>query len=84
MQGSLLVTELIDIYDLDVVQAYMGHIQHNAEVAVRNMLKSVGRKLLEKTGNTSAAAVDYMDDGSPIRFLLDIDIEKGEAVCDFT
>ena len=83
-KGSLLVTELIDIYDLDVVQAYMGHIQHNAEVAVRDMLKSVGRKLLEKTGNTTAAAVDYMDDGSQIRFLLSIDIEKGEAVCDFT
>ncbi|XP_043580840.1 5-oxoprolinase [Bombus pyrosoma] len=83
-KGSLLVNELIDIYGLDVVQAYMGHIQHNAEVAVRDMLKSVGKKLLEQTGNTVATAVDYLDDGSPIQLLLNIDVDKGEAVCDFT
>ncbi|XP_050573300.1 5-oxoprolinase [Bombus affinis] len=83
-KGSLLVNELIDIYGLDVVQAYMGHIQHNAEVAVRDMLKSVGKKLLEQTGNTVATAVDYLDDGSPIQLLLNIDADKGEAVCDFT
>lgn len=62
----------------------MGHIQHNAEVAVRDMLKSVGKKLLEQTGNTVATAVDYLDDGSPIQLLLNIDLDKGEAVCDFT
>ncbi|XP_017878802.1 5-oxoprolinase isoform X2 [Ceratina calcarata] len=83
-KGSLLVNELIDIYGLDVVQAYMGHIQHNAEVAVRDMLKSVGEKLLEKTGNTVATAVDYLDDGSEIKFFLNVNVEKGEAVCDFT
>ncbi|XP_015431723.1 PREDICTED: 5-oxoprolinase [Dufourea novaeangliae] len=83
-KGSLLVNELIDIYGLEVVQAYMGHIQHNAEVAVREMLKSVGRKLFEETGSTVATAVDHMDDGSPIRFTLNVDIERGEAVCDFT
>ncbi|XP_043254892.1 5-oxoprolinase isoform X1 [Colletes gigas] len=83
-KGSLLVNELIDIYGLEVVQAYMGHIQHNAEVAVRDMLKSVGRKLLQDTGSTTATAVDYLDDGSPIKFALNIDVEKGEAVCDFT
>ncbi|CAK9794957.1 OPLAH [Anthophora quadrimaculata] len=83
-KGSLLVNELIDIYGLDVVQAYMGHIQHNAEVSVRDMLKSVGRELLEKNGNTVATAIDYLDDGSPIKFNLNIDVEKGEAVCDFT
>lgn len=33
--------ELITEYGLDVVQAYMGHIQANAEVAVRAMLKEV-------------------------------------------
>ncbi len=40
-QGIALVCELIDSYGLDVVQAYMGHIQSNAEVAVRSMLKEV-------------------------------------------
>ena len=41
-QGIQLVNELIDHYSLDVVQAYMGHIQANAEVAVRDMLKLIG------------------------------------------
>ncbi|XP_023348748.1 5-oxoprolinase-like [Eurytemora carolleeae] len=43
-KGIQLVSELIDQYGLDVVQAYMGHIQHNAEVAVREMLKIIGKK----------------------------------------
>ena len=76
--------ELIDIYELDVVQAYMGYIQHNAEVAVREMLKLVGKRILKSTGFTSVNAVDYLDDGSPIKMSLEIDIQKGEAVCDFS
>lgn len=39
LQGIQLVGELIDQYGLDVVQAYMTHIQKNAELAVRDMLK---------------------------------------------
>jgi 5-oxoprolinase (ATP-hydrolysing) len=35
---------LIDAYGLDVVQAYMGYIQENAEIAVREMLKEIGTK----------------------------------------
>ncbi|XP_033225027.1 5-oxoprolinase isoform X2 [Belonocnema kinseyi] len=83
-KGSNLVIELIDIYELDVVQAYMGHIQHNAEVAVREMLKVVGKRIFQSTGSTSVNAVDYLDDGSPIKMSLEIDIQKGEAICDFS
>ncbi|XP_066600617.1 5-oxoprolinase [Prorops nasuta] len=83
-KGSQLVNELIDVYGLHVVQAYMAHIQNNAELAVREMLKSVGQKAVEQTGSNKISSIDYMDDGSPIKLLLDIDIEKGEAICDFT
>jgi 5-oxoprolinase (ATP-hydrolysing) len=34
-KGIFLVNELIDFYGLDVVQAYMAHIQRNAELAVK-------------------------------------------------
>lgn len=61
----------------------MGHIQRNAEIAVREMLKSVGENILQQTGSTSVTAVDYLDDGSPIKLRLDINIKKGEAFCDF-
>lgn len=84
LQGAQLVNELIDIYGLEVVQAYMQHIQDNAELAVRDMLKSVGKNLIKKTQHSSITASDYLDDGSEIRLRLDIDVEKGEAVCDFT
>ncbi|XP_043474758.1 5-oxoprolinase [Leptopilina heterotoma] len=83
-KGSHLVIELIDIYGLEVVQAYMGHIQHNAEVAVREMLKYIGKQIYESTGSTKVNAIDYLDDGSAIKMCLDIDIHNGEAVCDFT
>lgn len=84
MQGTQLVNELIDIYGLDVVQAYMGHIQRNAELAVREMLTFVGEKLLRKTGYPSVTATDYLDDGSVIQLRIDFNVEKGEAICDFT
>lgn len=47
-RGILLVAELIESYGLDVVQAYMKYIQENAEVAVREMLKTIGQKTRER------------------------------------
>lgn len=78
-----MVNELIDQYGLHVVQAYMGHIQSNAELAVRNMLREIGRRSLEITGKNTLTAVDYMDDGSPIKLSVEIDIDQGTALCDF-
>lgn len=78
------MNELIDIYGLEVVQAYMQHIQDNAELSVRDMLKSMGKKLINDTGINCITANDYLDDGSEIRLKLAIDVEKGEALCDFT
>ena len=65
-RGIQLVTELIDSYGLDVVQAYMNHIQENAEVAVRQVLKKFGKKAQEESGKSVLHAQDFMDDGSMI------------------
>nr|XP_012216316.1 PREDICTED: 5-oxoprolinase [Linepithema humile]XP_012216317.1 PREDICTED: 5-oxoprolinase [Linepithema humile] len=85
-KGSQLVNELINAYSLEVVQAYMGHIQRNAEIAVRDMLKSIGTKV--KTLRTHLGhqihTTDYLDDGSPVDLIVNLDIEKGEAVFDFS
>ena len=54
----------------------MGHIQTNAEIAVREMLKEIGKNTLEKTGKTRLMAVDYMDDGTPIQLSIDININE--------
>ncbi|XP_065215199.1 5-oxoprolinase isoform X2 [Planococcus citri] len=83
-KGIYLVTELIDYYGLKIVQAYMNHIQKNAELAVRDLLQCVGEKLVKETGGSTITACDYLDDGSKINLKLSIDQLRGCAVFDFT
>lgn len=83
-KGIQLVSELIDGYGLDVVQAYMNYIQQNAEVAVRDMLKEIAHNVLNRDGTTTLEGVDFMDDGSPIKLRVEIDPVQGSAICDFT
>ncbi|KAH7026172.1 Hydantoinase B/oxoprolinase-domain-containing protein [Microdochium trichocladiopsis] len=78
-KGISLIEGLIGEYGEDTVQFYMEHIQHNAESCVRTLLKQVYKKFEGK----DLSAVDYMDDGSPIRLKVTIDPDKGEAVFDF-
>lgn len=73
------MNELIDSYGLQVVLAYMNHIQMNAEHQVRDFLKRVA---LEK--GITLSAEDWMDDGSVISLEITIDDETGDASFDFT
>lgn len=61
-KGIQLVSELIDSYSLQVVQAYMYHMQNNAEACVRDMLMEIGRETKIRTGLSVLKAVEYMDD----------------------
>lgn len=79
-KGINLITKLIEDYTEEVVQFYMRNIQDNAEHSVRNLLKDIHSRF----GGQDLSAVDYMDDGSPIKLKITIDPEKGEAVFDFT
>ncbi|GAA6228331.1 5-oxoprolinase [Lates japonicus] len=83
-RGSQLVGELIDSYGLAVVQAYMGYIQSNAELAVRDMLRDFARRRRQQTGSLEVESEDFMDDGTPIRLRVQINEEEGSAVFDFT
>uniref|UniRef100_A0A8W7PML1 5-oxoprolinase n=1 Tax=Anopheles coluzzii TaxID=1518534 RepID=A0A8W7PML1_ANOCL len=83
-KGIQLVSELIDAYGLSVVQAYMGHMQQNAELAVRDMLRTIAQEARERTGSAVLEAEQQMDDGTPIRLVVRIDERHGSAVCDFT
>ncbi|KAF7272126.1 hypothetical protein GWI33_015069, partial [Rhynchophorus ferrugineus] len=78
------VSELIDQYGLEVVQAYMTHIQTNAEVAVRDMLREVARNASARTGTSILEFTDNMDDGSPIHLRVTLDEVLGSALCDFS
>jgi len=89
-RGITLIGELIDQYGLEVVQAYMHHVQANAEEAVREMLKTMAHHVVSQTPSAKQGASlvvleseDYMDDGSTIHLKLTIDGSKGEASFDF-
>ncbi len=62
-------------FGLQVVQAYMGHVQDNAAESVRRMLKALPAE--------SSFAYE-IDQGSVIRVKVSVDAEAGEAVVDFT
>ncbi|KAK0638822.1 Hydantoinase B/oxoprolinase-domain-containing protein [Cercophora newfieldiana] len=79
-KGISLIETLIEEYGEPSVQFYMTAIQNNAELQVRNLLKGVS----ERFSGKDLSAVDYMDDGSPIRLRITIDADKGEALFDFT
>ena len=52
----------------------------NAAFAVQNLLK----KSVQKAGSNVLTAIDYLDDGSPIKLKVTIDPERGTANFDFT
>ena len=79
-KGINLISSLIGDYGEDVVQFYMHNIQDNAELSVRNLLRDVSKRF----EGQDLSAIDYMDDGSPIKLKITIDADKGEAVFDFT
>ncbi|XP_042898773.1 5-oxoprolinase [Parasteatoda tepidariorum] len=83
-KGITLVHEIIKQYSLEVVQSYMTYIQQNAELAVRDMLKEIGETSRKSRGTTTLAASDCMDDGTVINLKIDIDVDKGSAVFDFS
>lgn len=78
-KGINLITSLIEDYGEEIVQFYMMNIQKNAEVSVRNLLKDVSKRF----SGQDLSAVDYMDDGSPIKLKISIDPNQGEAIFDF-
>jgi 5-oxoprolinase (ATP-hydrolysing) len=81
-KGIELVLEMVEHYGLEVVQAYMRHVQDSAEEAVRNSLRELSlSKGLEQVD--TVRAVDYLDDGSPIVLELTIDRRDGSATFDF-
>ncbi|KAI6174399.1 hypothetical protein M3Y98_01185900 [Aphelenchoides besseyi] len=83
-KGIALLEELIEEYSLPVVRAYMGHIQSNAESAVRALLCKVGKETEKEHGTSILKAHDFMDDGTKICLQVHIDTENGDAIFDFT
>lgn len=79
-KGAKLVNKLIEDYGLEIVLAYMEYIQLNAELEVRDLMKRTAKE----RGTNVLTCEDFMDDGTPIRLVVTIDQDTGEAVFDFS
>jgi len=73
-RGAMELAAAVSQFGLEVVQAYMGHVQDNAAESVRRMLK----------GLPDSQFAYEIDQGSVIRVKVTVDREAGEAVVDFT
>ena len=72
--GRRELLKMVDHYGLDVVQAYMGHVQDNAEESVRQVIgmMSDGKFIYE------------MDHGAVIKVTVSVDNADRAAVIDFS
>lgn len=77
-KGSNLINALMEEYGKHTVHFYMQKIQENAEVAVRNYLKSAHQKF----GSQPLRAKEYLDNGSMMQVSITID-ESGFGTFDF-
>ncbi|KAK9772836.1 putative 5-oxoprolinase [Seiridium cardinale] len=78
-KGSSLINALMDEYGKFTVHFYMRKIQENAEVAVRNYLRSAYKRF----GSRPLKAKEYLDNGSMMQVAITID-ETGFGTFDFT
>ena len=65
-KGIQLIRAMVEEYGLAMVQEYMYHIRSNAEMSVRNLLRDVAKRM----GSNVLSAIDYLDDGSPVCFVV--------------
>ncbi|RDW85270.1 hypothetical protein BP6252_02860 [Coleophoma cylindrospora] len=79
-RGINLIQNLIEEYSLETVQLYMFAIQATAEAAVRKLLQS----LYYRNAGKPLEALDFMDDGTPIKLKITINPDDGSAVFDFS
>ncbi|KAH8680784.1 Hydantoinase B/oxoprolinase-domain-containing protein [Xylariales sp. PMI_506] len=78
-KGITLINRLCEEFTLPVVHLYMGGIQSNAELAIRELFRDVHRR----TGGEPLRAVDWFDDGTPVQVEITLDGEAGTALFDF-
>ncbi|WP_315921659.1 hydantoinase B/oxoprolinase family protein [Mesorhizobium sp. SP-1A] len=72
--GVAALRKMISTFGLDVVQAYMGHVQDNAAESVRRVIDRL----------SDSTFVYPFDQGCVIKVKISVDHEKREATVDFT
>ncbi|GAA6140564.1 hydantoinase B/oxoprolinase family protein [Hydrogenophaga sp. 5NK40-0174] len=77
-KGAQELRRMVAQYGLDVVQAYMGHVQDNAEASVRMAIRALAGRMRDGSFELP------LDNGACIRVSVSIDGEQESAVIDFT
>ncbi len=87
-KGVQELRKMVDHFGLGVVQAYMGHVQDNAEESVRRAIDQIGvRFQLSGAENSSAAPLQFtlpLDNGAQIQVAIRVDAKERSAEVDFT
>ncbi|MCE7999398.1 MAG: 5-oxoprolinase [Rhodobiaceae bacterium] len=73
-KGAQELRKMVEQYGLDVVNAYMGHVQDNAEESVRRIIDTLSDSSFEQR----------MDDGSVIKVTISVDKKTRSATVDFS
>jgi 5-oxoprolinase (ATP-hydrolysing) len=73
-KGVRELKRMVETFSLDVVEAYMGHVQDNADESVR--------RVIDKLADGEAESIS--DQGATIKVKISVDKEKREATVDFT
>ncbi len=87
-KGVQELRRMVDQFGLDVVNAYMQHVQDNAEESVRRAITRLAKRFaLDAGGLVEAHRRHFMlplDNGARIEVSLRLDTERRAAVIDFT
>jgi 5-oxoprolinase (ATP-hydrolysing) len=73
-KGVRELKRMVEMFSLEVVEAYMGHVQDNADESVR--------RVLDRLADGEAESVS--DQGAIIKVKISVDKERREATVDFT
>ena len=80
-KGVQELRRMVDQFGLEVVRAYMGHVQDNAEESVRRAIA----RLAVRFGDAQTRRFDFpLDNGAIIRVAVTIDAGRRTAKVDFT
>ncbi|MBA4256940.1 MAG: 5-oxoprolinase, partial [Polaromonas sp.] len=77
-KGAQELRRMVAQFGLDVVQAYMGHVQDNAEEAVRRAITRLAARMQD--GHFTLA----LDNGAQIQVAVSLDAARRSAVIDFS
>jgi len=83
-KGVVELSNMVKQYGLSTVQAYMQHVQDNAELAVRRAIAQLCHQRLEQSQSLTSSYTVPMDCGAEIQVQVTLSPEAQSAIIDFS